>query len=291
MAGNHDSPVFSYQTRVAVTAEQDSLLREYARLFGHVERTLFADLQRGKDAGQLKSEYLARFSITARQFNALRIQLLGKISAIRELIPLRIENLKTKIRKAKRVVRKLAKCLPGSKQLHYKRRRSAGLEQRLERLKREQKTGQVHLCFGSKRLFHAQFHREENGFPSRQEWKQAWTEARSRQFFIIGSKDVGAVNFAARYGISVHQGAAIAIARRSLNLSERPAKRMGPVPVRGGGHVTLLLPARNRSRHVWSLWAKIARQIRAAHVAHIQLLPRKAGSTPGPLCCQAQCAT
>jgi len=71
MAGNHDSPVFSYQTRVAVTAEQDSLLREYARLFGHVERTLFADLQRGKDAGQLKSEYLARFSITARQFNAL----------------------------------------------------------------------------------------------------------------------------------------------------------------------------------------------------------------------------
>ena len=120
MAANQDSPVFSYQTRVAVTAEQDHLLREYARLFGHVERTLFADLQRGKDAGQLKSEYLARFSITARQFNALRIQLLGKISAIRELIPPRIENLKTKIRKAKRVVRKLAKCLPGSKQLHYR---------------------------------------------------------------------------------------------------------------------------------------------------------------------------
>ena len=56
MAGDHDSLVFSYQTRVAVTAEQDSLLREYARLFGHVERTLFAGLQRGKDAGQLKSE-------------------------------------------------------------------------------------------------------------------------------------------------------------------------------------------------------------------------------------------
>ena len=64
-----------------------------------------------------------------------------------------------------------------------------GLEQRLERLQREQKTGQVHLCFRSKRLFHAQFHRKENGFQSHQEWKQAWTEARSRQFFIIGSKD------------------------------------------------------------------------------------------------------
>ena len=34
---------------------------------------------------------------------------------------------------------------------------------------------------------------------------------------------IGAVNHAARFGISIHQGAAIAIARRSLGLSERPA--------------------------------------------------------------------
>jgi len=35
---------------------------------------------------------------------------------------------------------------------------------------------------------------------------------------------MGMVNFAHRYGISVHQGAAIAIARRSLGLSERPQR-------------------------------------------------------------------
>jgi hypothetical protein len=64
-----------------------------------------------------------------------------------------------------------------------------GLEARVERLRAEQKSGQVHLCFGSKKLFRAQFHLEENGFQSHEEWKQAWSEARSRQFFIIGSHD------------------------------------------------------------------------------------------------------
>src|SRR5262249_4571294 len=59
MVANQDSPVFSYQTRGAVSAEQEQLLRECAGLFGHVERTLFVDIRKTKDAGQLKSEYLA----------------------------------------------------------------------------------------------------------------------------------------------------------------------------------------------------------------------------------------
>ena len=54
MPADDPSPVFMYQTRVEVSAEQDQLLREYASLFGHVERTLFADIEKGKDANQLK---------------------------------------------------------------------------------------------------------------------------------------------------------------------------------------------------------------------------------------------
>src|SRR5215472_18488585 len=99
MSSRQDRPIFTYQTRVSVTPEQDQLLREYARRFGHIERTLFADLQKGKDANQLKTEYVSRFDITARQFNALRIQLQGKIGSIQKLIPVHMANLKTKIRR------------------------------------------------------------------------------------------------------------------------------------------------------------------------------------------------
>ena len=102
---------------------------------------------------------------------------------------------------------------------------------------------------------------------------------------------IGAVNHAARFGISIHQGAAIAIARRSLGLSERPAVRVARVPTRRGGHVTVPLPARTRGRHVWSFWSKVSRQIRAALRAHVELLPASAGSTPASLCVQTSCAT
>jgi hypothetical protein len=59
----------------------------------------------------------------------------------------------------------------------------------LEQLEADRKAGHIHLCFGSRKLFHAQFYLEENGYESHAEWKQAWKEARSNQFFVIGSKD------------------------------------------------------------------------------------------------------
>src|SRR6516164_770782 len=131
MPGNKNRQVFTYQTRVSVTPQQDKKLREYAVLSGRVERTLFGEMQNGADANRLKSDYLVHFAITARQFNAVRIQLQGKIDAIRKLLPVQIEHLRTKIGKAKKVVSRLSQRLPGSNQLHQKRRRLARLEHRL----------------------------------------------------------------------------------------------------------------------------------------------------------------
>lgn len=499
MASKQKHPVFTYHTRVQVTPEQDHLLRDYASLFGRVERSLYAELEKGKDARQLKTEYLVRFAITARQFNAVNIQLQGKIQGLREQLPVGIDNLKRRIGKAKKVLAKLAKQLPGSALLHQKRRRLANLEQRLERLRSDQQSGRTHICFGTKKLFRAQFHGPENGWVSHEEWQQRWRAARSSQFFVVGSKDetggcqgcvamrtedgryrlrvrlphgageeyvvlsgvqfaygqkrweeslashravsyrfvrdgkgwrvfvsteaspvpritdrrrgaigidinsdqlavaevdgsgnfvggeaiacvtygkrrgqaadlvgvavkramtaairvgkpvvverlefskkkaalegegsqrarmltsfayrrtiqyvkaaafragvevievnpaytstMGAINYAARYGISIHEGAAIAIVRRGLGLSERPAQRVAQVPTRDNGHVTWPLPARNRGRHVWSFWLEVSRQIRATLRAYAQLLPQKWGSTPGSLCSQTLCAT
>lgn len=48
---------------------------------------------------------------------------------------------------------------------------------------------------------------------------------------------IGAVNHAQRNGISVHQGAALAIARRGLGLCERATVPVGLVPTANGGHV------------------------------------------------------
>ena len=92
---------------------------------------------------------------------------------------------------------------------------------------------------------------------------------------------IGAVNHAKVKGISVHMGAAMAIARRGLGLSEKPPKRGAIAPARSGGHVTFCVPARNRSKHVWSQWGKIRTTLKAAHAAHYRSGMNK--KMPAPL--------
>ena len=170
MPAQSEKRIFTYQTRVTLTPDQHRALADYAALFCRVERTLHADLQSGKPAELLNSEYLLRFGITFRQFNAAKIQLQGKIKAIRELLPIQIEDLKTKIKKAKKTIAKLVKRVPGSEIVHLKKRRLAGLECRLKQREADRKSGRVRLCFGSRKLFHAQFDLQANGLRSHEEW-------------------------------------------------------------------------------------------------------------------------
>jgi IS605 OrfB family transposase len=70
--------------------------------------------------------------------------------------------------------------------LHQHKRRVAVLAHRLERARR--RVDDPTLCFGTKKLFRAQFHLEENGFASHEEWRKAWTRARRATFMIEGER-------------------------------------------------------------------------------------------------------
>jgi IS605 OrfB family transposase len=483
----NDKPIFTYQTRIDTTSEQDEGLSAYAELYGRVERSLFAAIQAGGDFSKLKPEFMRRFGITARQYNAIAINLKGKITSVKNRRSGLITEIKTRINKARKIVANLEKKAPGSNKLQQKKRRLHNMEGRLQALERDQAENAVRICFGSKKLFRAQFALEANGYASLEEWRQDWREARSREFYVIGSKDetagcqgcvatrqpngaislrlrlpdaigkyicfqnlrfpygqevidsalltgsaisyrfrrddkgwrvfvstvcqapplitsrlagaigvdinadhlataeidrfgnlvgtkkigcvtygksierrqavigeavkqvvdmaeaarkpvviekldfdkrkaelekepaararmlsslaysqvqqmlraacfragvevigvnpaytstIGAVNFAQRYGISVHQGAALAIARRGLGFSESPTAPIGIVPVGNGGHVTFPLPVRNRGKHVWMFWSAVRRKLRAAHAAHIRSGGPRAGPAP-----------
>ena len=484
-----DRPIFTYQTRL-VLENQGSALDAYASLYGVVERSLFAALAAGGDVSKLKSGFLKRFGITARQYNAVAISIKGKIASIRERRGGLIKEADTRIAKARKVIAKLETKCPGTNKLHQKRRRLATMEFRLAGMRKDHETGVVRLCFGSKRLFRAQFDLEANGYASMADWRVDWTGARASSFFVIGSKDetggcqgcvakvaedgslalrlrmpdgiagqvkhielvgvrfaygqeklldalaagiaisyrfvrdekgwrlfasaetsvpvrithrqvgaigvdvnadhlavseldrfgnvmdvlripcaiygkttdqakaligdaakiiadraivsgkpvviekldfakkkaeaetaspgyarklssfacsktseaihsacfrcgvevieinpaytsvIGAVNFAQQHGISVHLGAASAIARRGLSFSERPTVCSGIVPVRNGGHVTFALPVRNRAKHVWSFWSGVRTKLKAAHVAHFRSGQAKVNPAP-----------
>ncbi|MCS6781816.1 MAG: hypothetical protein NZ482_01365 [Gloeomargarita sp. SKYG98] len=181
---------FSYQARIATSSEQHQVLSAYAELFGRAERSLFAVTAAGRDKNQTKREFLQRFGITSRQFNSARVELEGRIQAVKESQLTPIEELQQKIREAERVIKKEKRRFV----LHQKQRCLARLQSQLSRLEADRHSGKIRLCFGSNRLFRQQFALAANGYASHAEWLADWRFSRSRQFFVLGSQDETAGN-------------------------------------------------------------------------------------------------
>ena len=84
------------------------------------------------------------------------------------------------------------------------------------------------------------------------------------------SSVIGRVKFMERYGLSVHQAAALVLARRLLRCSERIPRRRA-APVGNGAHVAFAVPARKRAKHVWTYWGAVLGQLRPALAAQHRL--------------------
>ena len=192
---------FTYQTRISKEAKAEEILNSYASLYGRVERKLFVDLIQKKDLNTLKKNYLSKYEITARQFNALRITLQGKIDSIKELRKMHIADLKEKISSLEKKLPKIRSKMAR----HGKTRKIHAMKDRYTQLELEHAEGKVSLCFGGKKLFHAQFALEENGYSSFADWKEEWVAARSSEFFCIGSSDETGGNQSCVLRFDAHQ--------------------------------------------------------------------------------------
>ncbi len=176
----------TYQTRLPGEAHRDALLLEYADVYSRAERTLFARMEAGGAVAPLKREFLARWGLTARQFNALASGVRGTIGSVQQARLRRIARLDRRIRRAAQVLKKTPAGTPA---YHQKRRRLATLQQRVATMRAEQAQGRVPVCFGSAALFRRQFALAANGYASHQAWVADWRAARASQFFVLGSRD------------------------------------------------------------------------------------------------------
>ena len=101
------------------------------------------------------------------------------------------------------------------------------------------------------------------------------------------SSVIGRVKFMERYGLSVHQAAALTLARRLLGCREGIPRRR-TTPLDNGAHVTFSVPVRKRVKHVWSYWGAISRQLGPALAAQHRLVmtnPVRAPAWAGPARC------
>jgi len=194
-------------------------------MFGRLERKLFVDIYvRGEPVKEAKKRYIEEYGVTARQFNSLNNSLAGKIESIRENQKYLERDLERRIASTEKVIKKkeqerdkilksLKKIKPRTEKwqkkidrlkkikffLHHKKRRLRNLRQRLGNLRKDMEQGTFRICFGSRKLFKAQYNLEANGFKSHAEWLGAWRKARSSSFFILGSKDEACGNQTCTY--------------------------------------------------------------------------------------------
>lgn len=188
------------------TREFDEALQGFANIYGSLQRRLFKDLIIAKrPINELKTEYITSYGVTARQFNAIRIDLQGKISAIEEVRKSQFENKSGKLKSLEQKVKKLEK-IPKKEnsrekksrlfKIHQYKRRCENLRIKLDKLA---DVTHPRICFGSNKLFRKQFELKKNGYKSHAEWKSDWNSARNSQFFIVGSKDETKGNQSCQY--------------------------------------------------------------------------------------------
>lgn len=73
-------------------------------------------------------------------------------------------------------------------------RRINRLKQKRDVLERNIQNGKVSICFGTKKLFKAQWFLKENGFASHEEWLKTFHQNRDKNILFLGSKDETACN-------------------------------------------------------------------------------------------------
>ena len=222
----------TYQTKIKNVQLNDQLtsdmyFEDYGKFFGVLERKLFVQSHiKGVAPASLKKTFSKKHGITSRQFNSIRMQLDGKVSSLKEKRKVDIEDVKNKIKfvqlfiekKEKQKGKQFEKILTIKRSdseyekrlkkykhtkfvLHQKKRRLRNLQQKLNRLKTDEETNTLRICFGSKKVFHKQFHLSENQYRTHKEWKVDWNKARSAQFIVIGSKDETFGNQTATYDL------------------------------------------------------------------------------------------
>ena len=167
-----------------------------AAITGRAERALHADLKRGMPLKDLKRSYLPRFGLNARQFNAIRISLDGKVAAAAVSHKRHLATLDQQIAAIEAKLKSLDADLATTGIRPERRSRLRGIRHqkfRRRNLLADRKAAAVargpHVVFGGGKLWRAQHELAANGHADHAAWLADWRAARSAQVLLVGSGD------------------------------------------------------------------------------------------------------
>jgi len=201
-------------------------LDQFNALFNKTKRYLYKDIIKfykinntnslsKTKINQLKSSYQNVFGINSRHYNSIFSDLFGNVNSILELnkdylndTRDNIKSLEKSLKSKQSTLDNLINKISGKNYVHnnidkvnqinliskiyYLNHKLIKANNKLAKLLDINKSGNPHLCFGSKKLFNQQFLINSNNnltqFQSFEDWKKAWIESRNKTFILVGTK-------------------------------------------------------------------------------------------------------
>jgi len=165
-----------------------SFLDCMSELYSRVEKDMHVSLMRGDKISEVEKSLQTKYQIDSTTTRNVYHNLKGRHRSIKELRKTQAKDLKGAIRSIQSAIKKRQKKKQLSQKdrffIHQKKRRLSIKRQKLEKLT----VCRISLCFGTKKLFLAQYHLEENGYSNHDEWLTDWRKARTSNFMMVGSK-------------------------------------------------------------------------------------------------------
>ena len=206
---------FTIETRLNQKQNQEIIdyVREFNVLYGKALRFTWHRYNNGGHFGRKKSEFKTslqkKFPLNNRMANSVIHEVQGTYSALLELKRYQFFQLKTKMKNLYKKREKLERKVfvlkekvknnqlsPSS--LRYYKRQKAKIfftNQKINRLRqsmvnvlKELQSKDLKICFGSKKLFNAQYHLKENNLTSHKVWLERFRKQRDNRSLYIGSK-------------------------------------------------------------------------------------------------------
>ncbi|WP_041237692.1 IS200/IS605 family accessory protein TnpB-related protein [Gloeothece citriformis] len=202
-----DKPVYQMLRGIESKIEYHPFLEDWGNSYQSLLRTALNDRQKGLSETEIEKNYQKRFNIQwawadslATNASSVYDQLTtAKINQI-ELIS---TDIQTGLVKSQETLEKLETSFnnPTRKTTRNFTKKLLGLKSKLQRLQRKKKqlkqlkqSKRLHICWGSKKLFNAQYHLEENGYSSHDEWLEDWRKKRGGNFYSVGKGSVDGNN-------------------------------------------------------------------------------------------------
>lgn len=169
-------------------------LDSMAALYSQIERDMHSCLMREGKINVIEKSLQSKYKVDSTTIRNVYHNLKGKHKSIKELRKTHLLELKGTIRSLNNAIKKRLKKKQLNQKdrffIHQKKRRLAIKIQKLQKSTEEK----ISLCFGTKRLFLAQYHLEENGYSNHEEWRAEWRKARTSNLMMVGAKTYASGN-------------------------------------------------------------------------------------------------